>query len=51
MAKQADTDASYSPPLTLTPALLSQVAAIAEALGSWSARQAAQPSPRPASIS
>ncbi|MFM9089727.1 MAG: Fic family protein [Cyanobium sp.] len=29
-----------------TPALLSQVAAIAEALGRWSARQDAQPSPR-----
>jgi len=46
MAKQADTDAPYSPPLTLTPALLSQVAAIAEALGRWSARQDALPSPR-----
>ncbi len=51
MAKQADTDAPYSPPLTLTPALLSQVAVIAEALGRWSAHQDAQPSPRPASIS
>ena len=39
-------EAPYSPPLTLTPALLSQVAAIAEALGRWSARQDAQPSPR-----
>lgn len=46
MAKQADTDAPYSPPLTLTPALLNRVAAIAEALGRWSARQDAQPSPR-----
>lgn len=46
MAKQADTDAPYAPPLTLTPALLSQVASIAEALGRWSARQDAQPSPR-----
>ncbi|MFN6344370.1 MAG: Fic family protein [Cyanobium sp.] len=39
-------DTPYAPPLTLTPALLSQVAAIAEALGRWSARQDAQPSPR-----
>lgn len=46
MANQADTDAPYAPPLTLTPALLSQVAAIAEALGRWSARQDALPSPR-----
>jgi Fic family protein len=46
MAKRADTDAPYAPPLTLTPALLSQVAGIAEALGRWSARQDAQPSPR-----
>lgn len=38
--------APYAPPLTLTPALLSQVAAIAEALGRWSARQDALPSPR-----
>jgi predicted HTH transcriptional regulator len=38
-----DTDA---PPLTLTPALLSQVAAIAEALGRWSAREERSPSPR-----
>ncbi|MFN9628892.1 MAG: Fic family protein [Cyanobacteriota bacterium] len=36
----------YAPPLTLTPALLSQVARIAEALGRWSARQDSQPSPR-----
>lgn len=36
----------YSPPLTLTPVLLSQVAGIAEALGRWSARQGSQPSPR-----
>jgi hypothetical protein len=28
MAKQADTDGPYAPPLTLTPALLSEVAAI-----------------------
>jgi len=41
-----DPEAPYAPPLTLTPALLSQVAAIAEALGRWSARQDAQPSPR-----
>jgi Fic family protein len=46
MANQADTDAPYAPPLTLTPALLSQVASIAEALGRWSARQDAQSSPR-----
>jgi Fic family protein len=38
-----DTDA---PPLTLTPALLSQVAAIAEALGRWSAIEERSPSPR-----
>jgi DNA-binding transcriptional ArsR family regulator len=30
MANQADTDAPYSPPLTLNPALLNRVAAIAE---------------------
>ena len=46
MANQADTDAPYSPPLTLNPALLNRVAAIAEALGRWSARQDAWPSPR-----
>ncbi len=46
MANQADTDAPYTPPLTLTPALLNRVAAIAEALGRWSARQDALPSPR-----
>jgi len=28
-------DVPYSPPLTLTPALLNRVAAIAEALGRW----------------
>jgi Fic family protein len=38
-------DAPYSPPLTLTPELLNRVAAIAEALGRWSARQDALPSP------
>jgi hypothetical protein len=41
--------APYSPPLTLTPALLNRVAAIAEALGRWSARQDAAitpPAPR-----
>ena len=38
-------DAPYSPPLTLNPALLSQVAAIAEVLGRWSARQDVLPSP------
>ncbi|MEB3198629.1 MAG: Fic family protein [Candidatus Sericytochromatia bacterium] len=32
-------DAPYRPPLTLTPALLTRVAEIAEALGRWSARQ------------
>jgi len=41
-----DSDAPYSPPLTLTPALLNRVAAIAEALGRWIARQDALPSPR-----
>lgn len=41
-----DPELPYSPPLTLTPALLSQVACIAETLGRWSARQDAQPSPR-----
>ena len=46
MAKQADTDAPYAPPLNLNPALLNRVAAIAEALGRWSARQDALPSPR-----
>ena len=46
MARHADTDTPYSPPLTLTPALLSQVAAIAEALGRWSASQERSPSPR-----
>jgi Fic family protein len=39
-------DAPYAPPLTLNPALLNRVAAIAEALGRWSARQDALPSPR-----
>jgi len=39
-------DAPYSPPLTLNPELLNRVAAIAEALGRWSARQDALPSPR-----
>ena len=39
-------DLPYAPPLTLTPALLNSVAAIAEALGRWSARQDAWPSPR-----
>lgn len=39
-------DGPYSPPLSITPALLSQVASIAEALGRWSARQERQPSPR-----
>jgi hypothetical protein len=37
--------ATYSPPLTLNPALFNRVAAIAEALGRWSARQDALPSP------
>jgi Fic family protein len=41
-----DPEVPYAPPLTLTPALLSQVAGIAEALGRWSARQDALPSPR-----
>ena len=39
-------DVPYAPPLTLNPALLNRVAAIAEALGRWSARQDSQPSPR-----
>ena len=39
-------DAPYSPPLTITPVLLNQVAAIAEALGRWSARQETSLSPR-----
>ena len=39
-------DAPYAPPFTLTPELLNRVAAIAEALGRWSARQDSQPSPR-----
>ena len=39
-------DLPYAPPLTLNPALLNRVAAIAEALGRWSARQDSQPSPR-----
>jgi Fic family protein len=39
-------DAPYAPPLTLNPALLNRVAAIAEALGRWSARLDSQPSPR-----
>ena len=39
-------DAPYAPPLTLTPELLNRVAAIAEALGRWSARPDALPSPR-----
>ena len=46
MANQADTDAPYAPPLTLNPALLIRVAAIAEARGRGSARQDALPSPR-----
>lgn len=37
---------TYAPPLTLTPALLNQVAAIAEALGRWRAREERSPSPR-----
>ena len=41
-----EADPLYSPPLTLNPALLNRVAAIAEALGRWSARQEALPSPR-----
>jgi len=41
-----EADPPYSPPLTLNPALLNRVAAIAEALGRWSARQDSQPSPR-----
>ena len=46
MVQRGDTDAPYAPPLTLTPALLNRVAAIAEALGRWSARQDSQSSPR-----
>ena len=41
-----DPHAPYTPPLSLTPALLNSVAAIAEALGRWSVRQEALPSPR-----
>jgi Fic family protein len=41
-----EVDPLYSPPLTLNPALLNRVAAIAEALGRWCARQDAMPSPR-----
>ena len=41
-----EADAPYAPPLTLNPALLNRVAAIAEALGRWSAHQDAWPSPR-----
>jgi Fic family protein len=41
-----EADAPYSPPLTLNPALLNRVSAIAEALGRWCARQDALPSPR-----
>jgi Fic family protein len=41
-----EADAPYAPPLTFNPALLNRVAAIAEALGRWSARQDALPSPR-----
>ena len=41
-----EADAPYAPPLTLNPALLNSVAAIAEALGRWCARQDALPSPR-----
>jgi hypothetical protein len=34
-----EAEGAYGPPLTLTPALLNQVAAIAEVLGRWSARE------------
>lgn len=39
-------EGAYAPPLTLTRALLNQVAAIAEVLGRWSAREERTPSPR-----
>ena len=38
-------DIPYAPPLTLTPAQLNSVAAIAEALGRWSVHQEGTPSP------
>jgi Fic family protein len=38
-------DAPYAPPLTLTPAILTSVAAIAEAVGRWSAREGRALSP------
>lgn len=41
-----DQPTPYTPPLTLTPALLNSVAAIAEALGRWSVGQEGAPSPR-----
>ena len=40
------TDPPYAPPLPLSQALLHQVAAICDALGRWSAREEAAPSPR-----
>jgi Fic family protein len=40
------TDPPYAPPLALSQALLHQVAAICNALGRWSAREEAAPSPR-----
>ena len=36
-ARSGNDDPPYSLPLTLTPAVLNQVASIAEALGRWSA--------------
>lgn len=45
-ANPAGVDEAYRPPLTLTPALLASVAAIAEALGRWSATEEPLLSPR-----
>ena len=45
-ARSGNEGTPYSPPLTLTPALLNQVARISEALGRWSAREERTPSPR-----
>jgi len=45
-ARSGGEDTPYAPPLTLTPALLNQVASISEVLGRWSAREERSPSPR-----
>ena len=45
-ARSGNEGTPYAPPLTLTPALLNQVARISEALGRWSAREERTPSPR-----